>query len=178
MKNIIVAYVIVASAIILLCFLFPYGSRIIDLIQWWPVVGTLAGAVICFVFWAKGLAKRIIPIQIAFFLSVPAASIIGSRNDLFVAEVVGIVSQRYVGGHALKSLAIKTPNGDLYRIEGLPDRIWDAVAIGDSFIKNRGFRLTVAGQDTELYRYGKLWKSKEPIQGEQVGGCDGEKPAS
>ena len=160
MRSIIAAYVIVAGVIILLCSVFPYGSRIIDLIQWWPVVGTLAGAVICFVFWAKGLVKPILPILIALFLSVPVASIIASRNDLFVAEVVGVVAQRYVGGHALKSLEIKTPNGDLYRIEGLPVVTWDAVSVGDSFIKNRGFRLTVAGQETELYRYGEIWKSK------------------
>lgn len=174
MRSIIVAYVIVAGTIILLCLLCPYGSRVFELTQWWPVVGTLAAASIGFVSWDKGmlkleLLKRILPVQIAFFLSVPVAAVVGSRNSIYIAEVAGVVTRHYVGGHALNALEVQTVNGDLYRIEGLPSMIWDAVLVGDAFIKNRGFLITVGGHHAELFRDGRLWKSREPTQGEQDG---------
>lgn len=180
MKAIVIAYVVVASAVILLCFLSPYGSRIFGLIHWWSVVGTLGAAAICLMFWAAGTLKRwllnrILPVQVAFILSVPVSSIVGSRNDLFLAEVSGIVTQRYVGGHALKSLEIESPNGDFYHIEGLPEVTWNAVSSRDAFIKSQGFHITVGRQEIELNRDGKLWKCKEPMQNKQADGCDGDK---
>jgi len=146
-----------------------------DAIVWWPIFGTLIGAAICFVFWARGRVKYIIPIQIAFFFSVPIASIISHRNDLFIAEFTGEVAQRYVGGHALKSLDVETPSGDHYRIEGVPAETWDIVSVGDHFIKNRGFVLTIADHDAELFRDGNITKVQKPTQGEQDGA---EQPAT
>ena len=173
MRITIVAYVIVAGTILLLCLLCPYGSRVLEFAQWWPVAGTLIAASIGFVSWAKGIFKRellmrFLPVQVAFFLSVPVASVVGSRNDIYLAEVAGVVTRHYVGGHALSSLEVQTANGDLYRIEGLPSMTWDAVSVGDEFLKSRGFLITVGGQDAELFRDGRLWLIKEPTQGEQA----------
>jgi hypothetical protein len=171
MRITVIAYVVIAGAIILLCLLCPYGSRVLELTQWWPVAGILLAVAIGLVVSAMGMQKRelfmrILPVQIAAFLSIPVASIVGSRNDIYTAELAGVVTRHYVGGHALNSVEVRSSNGDIYCIEGLPSTTWGADSVGATFIKNRGFLITVGGQDAELFRDGRLWK--KPTQDEQA----------
>ena len=165
MRVTIVAYVIFAVAIILATLLSPYGSKAFEMIRWWPVFGILAGAVICFLLWAKVRLKRILPIQIVLLLSVPIAAIRSERNDVFVAELTGVVTRRYVGGHALKSLEIRTPSGAEYRIEGVSPVAWESISIGDAFVKKRGLVLTLSGFDSELFQDCNIAKIKRPTEG-------------
>lgn len=157
LKAFIVAYVLLAAAIVLLSVICPYGSRVFGLIRWWPIAGVLIASFSSFIFFAKGLLRFILPMQIALIVSVPIAAIVSGRNAIFVTELSGVVTQRYVGGHAAKGLEVQGNGGDIYHIEGVLENVWDSVSVGDSALKGRGgFGMTVGGRHVELPGWGSI----------------------
>lgn len=171
MRVIVTAYVFLCSVAVILCLARPYGPPEFPVLSWWPPVAALAVVVVIFAHKLRPPAKVFSVLGASFALSAIITSIVSGRNALFLAEADGVVVQRYIGGHALKAIEVREPDGDLHRIEGIPEIVWNAVEPGQHAVKDRKtFEIVIAGRRTTLAQWGKVWKTESQLKGEQTAG--------
>lgn len=175
MRVIVTTYAFLCSVAVILCLAGPYGAPEFPVLSWWPPVAALAAVVVIFAYKLRPPAKAFSVIGASFALSAIITSIVSGRNALFLAEADGEVVHRYIGGHALKAIEVREPDGDLHRIEGIPEMVWNTVQPGQHAVKDRkSFEIVISGRRTTLAQWGKVWKTESPLKGEQA--ADGTTP--
>ncbi|MES2468006.1 MAG: hypothetical protein V4675_11940 [Verrucomicrobiota bacterium] len=164
-------YAFICLVTVILCLARPYGSPEFQVLSWWPPVAALAVVVVIFAYKLRPPAKAFSLLGASFALSVIITSMVSDRNVLFIAEADGVVVHRYIGGHALKSIEVREPDGVFHRIEGLPEIVWNTIQPGQHAVKDRkSFEIVIGGRRTTLVQWAKVWKTESQLKGEQTAG--------
>ena len=149
---------------VILSLALPYGAPQFAVLRWWPPVAGVSAAVFFLACRCKPPIKIFAALLVAFFASAGLTRVVSDRNELFIAEADGVILHRYLGGHALKAIQVRSSEGDYHRIEGIPESLWNSIQLGQHATKRRdSFELVVENQRVTLGRWGKVWKTQIPV---------------
>ena len=136
----------------------PYGSQTLKHFEFFPLSVFL---VLAIANWPKQnrLHQTILRTlcAIAWICGLFLSSLITNRNERFVMELSGVVSDIYRGGHNAPSIGVTADSAEETPVEVMAETEWKLIQIGEAFTKFSGsFEARCANRVIHLETFSRL----------------------